>query len=291
MKTLKLLPFFLFILFIVGCNNPKKKKNAAIQVRNFYSAVQSGDEEKMVKLYPGLAFLDSYYKSDTSVIRNVSVLENNTIIVKTTSQYTTGLGVKNKQNIDFYLMPDSLDKFSYRIVDSKGLTSYEENPIFKFGTKTGCISSSDTTDMQIALKLIRAELFMDLKILEVKLELMQSVTIVDWNWESGYAGSASGNGIVKNNSDFNLPKLKFTINYKDRNGNVITSDDGYVTYDTFYSGQSKSFTFYTSYVGDASKASLLLQFDDELIKNYLVDDEYSGNECDEFYPTSEKMDD
>lgn len=63
--------------------------------------------------------------------------------------------------------------------------------------------------------------------------------------------------------NIHVPKPKYKIVYKDRNGNAITDDDGYITYDALSPGSSKAFTFYTSYVGNASKASISVEFDDE----------------------------
>lgn len=70
--------------------------------------------------------------------------------------------------------------------------------------------------------------------------------------------------------------------YKDYSGNEITSDDGYISYNEFEQGESKSFTFYTSYVGGASKASIELKYDDKYIMNYLAEKDWSGNEYQEY---------
>lgn len=44
----------------------------------------------------------------------------------------------------------------------------------------------------------------------------------------------------------------------------------------------KPFTFYTSYVGNASKASISVEFDDDLIFDYIVSKNYTGNEYAEY---------
>lgn len=121
------------------------------------------------------------------------------------------------------------------------------------------------------------------KALSLYLELKMQVRVTTWNWESGYSGSASGQGIARNESPYNLPNLKYKVTYKDQLGNTTTSDDGYVTYETFESGDSKSFSFYTNYIGGASRASIELLFDEKMIFEYLSKKVWTGNECELYF--------
>ncbi len=77
--------------------------------------------------------------------------------------------------------------------------------------------------------------------------------------------------------------MKYKVTYKGQWGNTITSDDGYVTYDVLEAGESKSFTFYTSYIGGASQASIELLFDEKMIFKYLTKKNWTGNECEEYF--------
>ena len=47
--------------------------------------------------------------------------------------------------------------------------------------------------------------------------------------------------------------------------------------------ESKSFTFYSSYVAGASRASIELLFDENLIFKYLAAKDWTGNECEEYF--------
>lgn len=123
--------------------------------------------------------------------------------------------------------------------------------------------------------------------LDMYIKLRKEVNITSWDWETGYGDSASGKAIVKNNSNYDIPKLKYEITYKDRNGDEITTDDGYVTHDELSSGSSKAFTFYTSYVGNAQKASINLDFDTDFILKCIADTQYTGKEYEEFINTKE----
>ncbi|WP_159799778.1 hypothetical protein [Flavobacterium sp. MK4S-17] len=171
-----------------------------------------------------------------------------------------------------------------QIIDSKGLTDFVENDNYVFGVNAGCIDKRiDTTDQVILKRIKKSKIVMLDKALDTYLELKENIKVVNWNWESGYGGSASGKGIVKNYSTFSVPNLKYKVVYKDKNGNEITSDDGYVDYNTLDSGESKSFSFYTSYVGNASRASIELVFDEDLIFKYIAKKEWSGKECNEYF--------
>ena len=275
-------------LMIVSCNSPKKKQNAENEVKKFYSAIREGNEEKMKALYDGAGLLSSYYKSDTASIVETILKDNDEICIKTLNQFTNGFGKKFNQEIIFYLKPDSVNKLDYYIYDSKGLCGYDDNSTYSFAKKTGCLTKDDVSDQQIAKKLKIADEILLLKSIDVYLDLKTNVKVVNWSWQTGWGGSASGKGIVKNSSTFNLPELKYKITYKDSYGNEITTDDGYVTYDKLYSGASKSFTFYTSYVGNASRASIELVFSDKMIMDYVASKDYTGKEYQE-YLSSEKI--
>jgi hypothetical protein len=119
--------------------------------------------------------------------------------------------------------------------------------------------------------------------LSVYVDLKTTIRVISWNWESGFGGSASGHGIVRNNSTYTVPNLKYKVTYRDELGSPITSDGGYVTLDALDAGESKSFTFYTSYIGGASRATIELQFDQDMIIKYLIKKDWTGHECEEFF--------
>lgn len=282
MKNLRysIVPLLVVVLF--SCTSSKKKKIAEGIVSNFYSAVQVEDEKTMFSLYPGIVNLDSYYKSDSSKILESEFYEGKNIRVKTRNYYTNGYGKKFTNQIIFYLTPDSLNDLNYSILDTKGLCGYDDNKTFEFARKIGLLELDDTSDQIISIKLDIAESFLEKKNSELYLELLRDVEIVQWSWQSGYASSASGKGIIKNNSSYNLPDIKYEITYYDRYDNTTTTDDGYLLYDGIKSGQSKSFTFYSSYIGNASKASLNLVFDTDKLKDFLLEKDYTGDEFQEY---------
>jgi len=278
----------IFIGCVISCSDSKRKKLADKTTMEFFSAVNENDTTKMWILYPALKDYVAYYKSDECVIKETKVLADKKVSVIVNSSFTNPFGKKSNQTITLFLKPDGDKEDSYKIYDSKGINDYKNDNIFyTFASKTGCIDkNADLTDQEIIQKLKIAQKMMTNYYFDTFIQLLSHVFITSWNWQLGYGGSASGNGIVKNISGFNLPKLKYTIKYFDSNGNEITTDNGYVTYDMFMSGSSKSFTFYTSYVGNARRAKIDLDFDTEMILNYVASKDYTGKEFEEY---KEKM--
>ncbi len=279
---LKLTIFTLLIVTVfISCESSKLKNEAALKAKEFFSVLKDGDEKKLVSLYPGFEYFDTYYKSDSARINSTSE-ENGIITVSVHNRFMNPYGKVSEKDISLMFKKDSLGQLN--MIDSKGLSGFDEKDEYKFGINTGCINkNSDTTDQQVLKAIKKANAVMLDKATDIYLELKNEIKVVNWNWESGYGGSASGKGIVKNNSTFSIPQLKYKITYKTSSGDQVTSDDGYISYDAIDAGESKSFTFYTSYVGDATSASIELIFDDELIYKYLVKKEWTGNECDEYF--------
>lgn len=269
-------------ILLSSCGKDQKLVDSEQTVLSFFKSIKEGNEDSMKKYYPNISTFDSYFKSDSIKIKESSFVNDSLISVSTTNYFTNGFGKQTTNEIELYLLPDSLGVYS-QIFDSKGLTDHTENELYHFAVNTGCIKKTDTTDVQKNTKYLDAYLLQYQYTLDKLLDFKTDVSVVDWSWKTGYGGSASGKGIVKNNTTFDIPKVKYEITYKDRNGNEITTDDGYVTYDVLRSGSSESFTFYTSYVGSrASKASISLEFDEDMIREYVLNANYYGDEYENY---------
>lgn len=285
MKNILLL--LLTIMLLLSCKNESKKLTEKT-VRLMFNGVSTDAADSILKAYPDFEKIGSYYKSDSISITEIKNDGNDKVTVNVKNYFTNGYGKKFNQDIILYLKPIDNSNSAYIIYDSKGVRSYEEDDYYKFATKTGCIKKEDVTDQQIAKKLKAANDMLTENVLKLYAELKSEVKITSWDWESGYGDSASGKGILKNNSIYDIPKPKFEITYKDGGGNEITTDDGYVTYDVLESGSSKAFTFYTSYVGNASRASVSIDFDMDLLIKYVSEKEYTGTEYEEFINKPDK---
>lgn len=163
----------------------------------------------------------------------------------------------------------------YVIYDSKGLCNLSDDPIYMFAKRKGYIQGDTLTDQQISKKYSEASTAIISLSLKFYTYLTENVTIANWNWEtSDYSYSASGRGVVKNNTQYTIPNVKYVVTYLKGNGTEVTQDDGYVTYDEIRPYGMKSFSFYTSYVGDASRAKIRLEFDNDFILKTVADGEF-----------------
>ena len=251
-----------------------------------FNAVKEGNKGKIEAFYPESANLSAYYKSDKITIKEIESLKHKEASVVVENEFTNGFGKTFTRDIKLYLKPSPSDPKKFIVYDSEGFCGWDsdEDNEYKFAIKTGCIVEDvDITDQQRSIKLKDARAMMLDAYFDVYLELKLTVKIKDWSWETSYYGdSASGKGICVNNSTYTIPKPKYKIIYKDRRGNEITDDDGYITYDALKPGQSKAFTFYTSYVGNATQASISVEFDDDMILDYIANKDYTGNEYEEY---------
>lgn len=280
MRKIKYLIIGFFLIHITSCFS-KKTKESEKTVMDFFEVYNDGNIDLMLKKYDGIKLFDSYYKSDSIQLLTSKKIDDSIVTVKVKNFFTNGFGKKSIKEILFYVSQDSIGEFS-RIIDSKGLTDHSEHKFFDFAKKVGSLKKEDSTDTMKNTKLKKAEiLFLNLKN-ETLIHFFKNVIVLDWSWKSGYSGSASGKGIVKNNTSYDIPNVKYLIKYLNEKGNVITTDDGYVSYDKINSGEAKTFTFYTSYIGVASRARINLEFDDESITDYLLNSKkYTGREYEE----------
>jgi hypothetical protein len=275
----------LAMVMMTGCSDAKLRDEATMASKEFFSAITSEDTDRATRLYAGFGELPSYFKSDSISVREVIVMD--TLVISRVRNYFTNLaGKKSERDIDLYFARKK-DK-PLVLVDSKGMSDFKENEDYTFAVSTGCIDPrSDTLDQRISERLKVANELLVAKTVDLWKELRLGCVVEKWSWESGYAGSASGKGIVVNNTTYQIPRVKYKITYKDRAGSPITTDDGYVTYDALEPMGSKSFTFYTSYVGSAYTASIELVFDDDLLIEYVQKKKWTGNECTEFLTSKE----
>lgn len=274
-------PTLIITTLFISCESSKVRKEAEIKSKDFFAALKNSDEKKLIALYPDFEKFDTYYKSDSATINN-TIEKNGIIMVSVHNRFTNGFNKVTERNILLFFRKDTAEQL--RLIDSKGFTDFDEKDDYIFGKHTGCIDkNTDTTDQQILRAMQKSKLVMLDKAFDIYLELKRDIRVIDWNWESGFNNSASGRGIVKNNSSFSVPNLKYKVTYKNNHNEEITTDDGYVDYDAINAGESKSFTFYTSYVGNASSASIELKFDEALIYKYLANKTWTGKECDEYF--------
>lgn len=272
---------FAIIILSLVIKSQKTKSDVIAVTQSFFDAVKASDNSAMCKYYPNFYNINSYAKSDAIVIKEYEALDDDKYKVTLTNKYTNGFGKLSERDMTVYLKenPDAKNDIKYIIYDSRNVfMEDDDDPIYKYAKTHGKITGTNNTDQTIASILSSTRFEVIEAVTSYKHYLENNCVIKTWSWESSYFGdSASGRAIVKNNSPYSIRKLKYKIAYKTNSGTVITEDDGYVSYDAIPAYGSYSFTFYTSYVGNASKASLELVFDEEELISDVCDGTYIKN--------------
>lgn len=274
MKPSTIVCLVLYVSFLASCSYKKEAKEVT---DDFFSAIKNDKEEKMLELYPEVKNLQNYYKSDTIILKEVTELEDKKYSLALKNKFTNGFGKRIESDIIIYTKPKNEKKpgDGYVIYDSKGLCDLSDDPIYKFAKRKGYIQGDSLTDQQISKKYSEASTDLISQSLKFHTYLTENVIVANWNWETNeYSYSASGRGIVKNNTQYAIPNIKYVVTYMKKDGSEITQDDGPVTFDDIRPNGMKSFSFYTSYVGDASRANIRLEFDKDFIIETVANGEY-----------------
>lgn len=293
-KKWKILAACIVGLFIIGAlififyENSTKKATETVEA--FYQAFKSNDTSREQELYPNITKLSgSSYKTTSLTIGEVRKGDNGQIIVNATNKWVNGFGVEMPTEMIFYVVKEKTSG-KYIIEDSKNFVPYDEDSMYKFAQNIGCATSKDVTDQQKAARVSDAsQLYFELYN-RIKTSLENGFRVGRVNWETNdYSWSANGSATVTNNTGCNVSNVKYYLTYS-RGGNVITNDDGYVDYGTFYAGETKSFSYYTTDVGNATYLNITVGVDkdkiDETITDIINNSTYSGTEYAEWESSS-----
>ncbi len=275
--------FFFFpvalLLILTACNSAAKS-GAEKVVNDFYAALKTEDTTKIKQFYPEFEKLGGYNKSDKIEILETEENDKGQIEVKIKNSFTNIKGKKFTQEITYICKENPKKTGSYLIADSKGIYDFSETREYQFAVQTGFIpKKNELTDQEKAAKILKSQELLEL-LFEQKIEsLRKEIVIENWGWEYGYVETyANGHGTVVNRSKEDFGTLKFSLTFVGQDGNITQTDEGYLGYDTLYSGQSRDFTTTTSEIGPATKAYIQVQYDSYELLDKIYAQQYKGNE-------------
>lgn len=289
MRKINFLLLLLLILSDVAlqsCQSVDKEK-VKVTVESFFEAYRDEDVSTAMSFYPNILNLKGKFRKSTSIDidpTDILVVNDSNIIVKVKHHWINPFGADNTSKMKFYVAKRGE---SYEILDSKNFCMYDDVDLYDFAIKTGAINLfEDSTDVAISYGMTQAMPMLDLAKTYVRLQIANGLTVnKNWKWEKGYYNDyATGNAVVTNNSAFPVDSPKYeVVYYLSDDKTMVTSDNGYVCYDVIMPGQSRSFSWYTSYVGDAAKAKINVLFNnenwvDDIVKNL----PFNGAEYDKF---------
>ena len=270
-----------------SCQSVDKEK-VKETVETFFDAYVDEDVNLAVSIYPNIFNLKGKFRKSTSIdidVKDIIVVGDTNIIVKFTHHWVNPFGADNATRMRFYMQKRGE---RYQIVDSKNFCSYEDLQLYDFACKTGAIVlCRDTTDVMLSDQMTLAMPMLELAKTHVRLQIANGLTInKNWRWETSYYGDyASGSAVVTNNSQFPVESPKYeVVYYLSDDKTIVGTDNGYVCYDIIMPGQSRSFSWFTSHVGNASRANLKVVFDDEDWIDRLIESlPFDGSEFDKHH--------
>ncbi|MEG1615880.1 MAG: hypothetical protein RR202_05100 [Bacteroidales bacterium] len=270
-----------FLIVLLSACQKNGREDAEATAKEFLGALKEQDIGKMTALYPEVSNIEIFYASDTSYIEESFQLPKELIQVNAVSKYVNEEGEQETHMIVLFLQkPVGKYTSSYVILDSFGLCSAESYPHYQFARNTGCITEEEQlTDQQSIrqLKIAKDLLFFYAK--QLYQELEENVQIVRSTIQEQDSDQAKGHALVQNNSDYTLPDLRYIIVYYNDKDQEIGNEGGWVTQEALPSGKAIQFEFTTNFNQEAATAAFKLDFDLDLILQFVLEDDiYTGNE-------------
>lgn len=278
----QVLQFFAILCLLVGltgCDSNRRRAQASAQ--EFMKAYQEQDVERMRELYPKVDRIEIFYATDSSYLESVDPIEQS-------DEYRVsfiglcrveGDSIETRR-VALILRPADESNRAYLIVDSEGVAAWDSYPTYAFALHTGCLAEGAAlTDQQALDRLDTAqEMLFDFST-RLYDELEQNIRIMQVHVMGRDAGMVRARAVVSNDSDYTLPDLKYLIVYYDDKDAELASENGWVTQRELGSGESVTFDFLTSYNPAATSCDFKLDFDVDLIMDFVLNDDiYTGNE-------------
>ena len=281
--------FIIALMFpmFISCVS-KTESQARKTAENFLMALQEQDVEAMKVYYPDVQNIEVFFACDTFIIENVKPIAENGYKVKVQNYFLNEARDLIIKDVDLYIYPNDYQAISvnidnntgYYVTDSYGLCSWKNYPHYDFALNTGCLKKNSVfTDQQAIkrLKIAKELLFYLSRKMHDNME--ENIVVTNKKLLSKSLTQAHGCATIVNKSEFTLPDLKYIIQYFDIDNNKIAEEKGWVTKSNLHSGDSLQFSFVTNFQQKAIEASFKLDFDLELILQFVLNDNvYTGDE-------------
>jgi hypothetical protein len=201
-----------FLITLTSCKTDEDRiKEANSLIEKFTKEISLENFSAANQIYPKFKELEKYWKLNEFNIDNTTIEEDGSISVYGSYQRYSP---KFREDIKFKVSDNGN---GLKIIDSKGLTTYYNSPIFEYCKKKGYLSTNDIkksidSDISIAKTCKEHEFEFELLVIRCARYVNDNVT---WNKEqttieSGYLGdSYSGTISIVNNTGFDLNNNSF----------------------------------------------------------------------------------
>lgn len=286
MSRISILAFYLIATLsftLQSCQSVDKGK-VKETVEKFFEAYRNEDVATAQSIYPNIFSLRGDFRKSSNIDLNtddIEVVNDSNIVVNLTHHWINPFGVDNSSNIRLYMCKKG---DQYEIIDSKNFCMYDNKTLYNFACKVGAVKLyRDMTDIAISEGISNAETMFYFAKERVHSEIRAGLN-VSMNWDKGYYNDyASGRGVVTNNTNYPIKNPKYTVTYYKHDAQtIVTSDNGTVCYNILMPNESRSFSWYTSYVGNASKAGVTVDCDDDWLDEITANLPFQGFEYDNY---------
>ena len=271
MKKIQIKTFLLllFVSLFYSCETEKSKKDKCEEiVKTFIANLPLDNYEVLYKKYPDFQKVKRYWKVNDFKITSTSIDDDGSVSVIGTSEQ---LG-----NILFNLKKDN---GKYIIINSKGLASVFNTPIYKYCKKIGCIGINNY-DKDISQICSEKEMEFNALVYKIKNNIEQNVMVQNNNLTYNY-GYVSGDVTVKNHSRFSIPGRYYELyfHFLNSNGDIVFTKKEILNYQSIGYGQSVTHHLFESSNGNFSKIKAQLKLTSTDFIENIIAENVQGSNC------------
>lgn len=276
MRRLRNIILLLVLLIASSCTG--LQDNAKKTVEAFAAGVKrAASRAELEKYYPDIKYLRQQYSIDDLTIDGCS--ENDDVVtVNCTNNFHDENGNVSKVKVYFKVVENG--NGDYIITESRNLITLPK-AVRRFAELTGALTDN-TTDVKLGMRLPNIKAMLDEEFEKYKNAINNCIEVKHFSWETDYCGTPNGKVTIKNIMPFDLEVFNYKIDYTNR-GVLVGTDEG-VAVTSLKSGETKSFSFYSSGVGDdAYRAQISFYVPDEAALDMVLTAGYTGKEYKEKY--------
>lgn len=275
---------------LASCHSEGGLGDAADSVTQFMDGLQKGDSTVLAKYFPTgkLNASDCYkpkaYEVDSIVYEGPEAKDGkgDKATAYVSFSYTNAKNVDFDRHMQLSVQRTGKEGTDFKVVATKGLVRYAEEPIFNFANKVGGVKDVDDTEMMRNLAICNA--YRNSLVEEQRSAIDNGWYHNDkYQWWNG-TNRINFSGTCSNSANVTIPNVKAiltvycdgrTVVRQEANiGNVEPGHDYSYYFETFVLQKIVSSTFWNSNVS--------FSFDDSFISKIVDNKKYAGNEFDAF---------
>jgi hypothetical protein len=273
-KTLNYLIIGLTLLFSsCGPSDKEILKQAESTVQLFVNELSIQNFSSAKEIYPNFGGISRYKVLQNFKIKSSQFSANSKKQIKVSGEFD---GIRNSQSIQFTL--EKNNKGSFKIINSKGLSSYYDTELFDILKSSGCLSDIES-DVSIQMDCQRYEQNFNNLVQDYINKIENSIIFekTGSNLSNNYNFYYSGDIMLKNNSVLSVPGFSYEIFIAllDASGKTIHASKYEFNNDPILANQYHQIKVFNLdyYRGTKSYTAFVKITNDQFIRDYIVENE------------------